>query len=235
LGCYAAIKALKQAKFIADSDPEACVLIICAELCSLHFTPSVLDEDIVANLLFSDGAAATFVCGNKSKLIANKLVLNIDAIGTSYIPNTLELMTWNISSTAFKMYLNRNIVNAIKDNIYPVVSNFLNDEKPDYWAIHPGGVRIVQAVKESLNLTQSDIDASLHVLQQYGNMSSPTILFVLKQIFEKLQIANERASKKIFCCAFGPGLSVEMIGFSSVNKMNQDELNHSKLRHAIES
>ena len=114
LGCYAAIKALKQAKYIAEARPDACILIICAELCSLHFSPSLSDEDIIANLLFADGAAATFVCGNDNIHSRNNVVLNIDEVGTSYIPNTLDLMTWDISSSAFRMYLNKQIVNSIK-------------------------------------------------------------------------------------------------------------------------
>ena len=235
LGCYAAIKALKHAKYIADANPNACILIISAELCSLHFLPSISDEDIVANLLFADGAAATIVCGNKNKHIENKITLKIDEIGSSYIPDTLDLMTWNISSLAFKMYLNKNIVNAIKDNIYPVVTNFLDGNKPDYWAIHPGGVRIVEAVKDSLSLTENDIEDSMSVLKNYGNMSSPTILFVLKKILNKIKFDNHRENKKIFSCAFGPGLSVEMISLSSVNITHTKKLNVAKKNHVIES
>ncbi len=235
LGCYAAIKALKHAKYIADANPNACILIISAELCSLHFLPSLSDEDIVANLLFADGAAATIVCGNKNKHIEKKITLKIDEIGSSYIPDTLDLMTWNISSLAFKMYLNKNIVNAIKDNIYPVVTNFLDGNKPDYWAIHPGGVRIVEAVKDSLSLTENDIEDSMSVLKNYGNMSSPTILFVLKKIFNKIKFDNHRENKKIFSCAFGPGLSVEMISLSSVNITHTKKLNVAKKNHVIES
>ena len=231
LGCYAALKALKHAKYIADANPNACILIISAELCSLHFSPSLSDEDIVANLLFADGAAATFVCGNANKNIENKIALKIDEIGSSYIPNTMDLMTWNISSSAFRMYLNKNIVSAIKHNIHPVVSEFLLGNKPDYWAIHPGGVRIVQAVKESLNLNESDVEDSLNVLQHYGNMSSPTILFVLKKILNKIKFADYVENKKIFSCAFGPGLSIEMISFSSVYTPHPGKLNDMRNNH----
>ena len=235
LGCYAAIKALKHAKYIADANPDACILIICVELCSLHFLPSVSDEDIVANLLFADGAAATFVCGNKNKHIEDNIILKIDEIGSSYIPNTLELMTWNISSSAFRMHLNKNIVNEIKDNIYPVVTNFLKGNKPSYWAIHPGGVRIVEVVKDSLSLNENDIEDSMSVLQQHGNMSSPTILFVLKKILNKIKFAEHIENKNIFSCAFGPGLSVEMISLTAVNTSHSNRLYNIKKSHAIES
>jgi predicted naringenin-chalcone synthase len=217
LGCYAAIKALKYANYIAQSDPNACVLIVSAELCSLHFYPSSSDEDIIANLLFADGAAAVMVCGNKSKHQHGKVALNIDAIGSAYLPDTLDLMTWNITSSAFRMYLSKYLVKAIKDNIEPVVSNFLSENPgaTDYWAIHPGGVGIVQAVKESLHLTDRNVADSLSVLQHYGNMSSPTILFILKRILNKLREAPQPADKKVFACAFGPGLNIEMIYLSS--------------------
>lgn len=236
LGCYAAIKALKQAHYIAQANPDACILIVSAELCSLHFYPSDTDEDIIANLLFADGAAAVIVCGNESKHIKNKVVLNIDAIGSAYIPNTLDLMTWNISSSAFRMYLSKNIVKAIKDNIQPVVTDFLNENisETDYWAIHPGGVKIVEAVKESLHLNESSVDDSMSVLQQYGNMSSPTILFILKRILNKIKNAEHIENKKIFTCAFGPGLSIEMISLSSVDTTNINKPKYSTENYAIQ-
>jgi len=235
LGCYAALKALKQANYIAEADPNACVLIICAELCSLHFYPSDVYEDIIANLLFADGAAATIVCGKDNKHIKNKVALSIDAIGSAYIPNTLGLMTWDVTSTAFRMYLSKHIVNAIKENIQPVLTNFLKNTKSetDYWAIHPGGVRIVEAVRDKLGLSESNIADSMNILQNYGNMSSPTILFILNDIFIKIKKSEQPLNKKIVSCAFGPGISIEMIRLSSVDTnliTSQTIIKH----HAIE-
>lgn len=217
LGCYAALKALKQAKYIADANSDSCILIVCAELCSLHFEPSCTNEAILANLLFADGAAATLVCGSSSKYANYKGALKIDEIGASYINNSLDLMTWNISSQAFKMYLHKNIVSSIKDNICSAVADFIEGTRPDYWAIHPGGVSIVQAVKYSLDLSDKEVEDSLNTLKDYGNMSSPTILFVLKRIIDKLKSNEHSDTKKIFTCAFGPGLSIEMINFSTIN------------------
>lgn len=236
LGCYAAVKSLKHAHYIAQADPGACILIVCAELCSLHFYPSASDEDVVANLLFADGAAAVIVCGNESKHIKNKVVLNIDSIGSACIPNTLDLMTWNISSSAFRMYLNKNIVKAIKENIAPVVNNFLNESasQTDYWAIHPGGIRIVQAVQESLCLHESNIADSVYVLQHYGNMSSPTILFVLSRILNKIKNSEQTEDKKIVACAFGPGLSIEMISFTSIDMTHRNRSKNWKPSYALQ-
>lgn len=233
LGCYAALKALKHAHYIAKANPDACILIVSAELCSLHFYPSISDEDIIANLLFADGAAALMVCGNECEHIKDKVVLNIDTIGSAYIPNTLDLMTWNISSSAFRMYLSKQIVNAIKENIKPVVDDFLGENGTDFWAIHPGGARIVQAVKDSLGLSKENVEDSIYTLQQYGNMSSPTILFILKRILDKIKNAGHIENKKIVACAFGPGLSIEMVQCTSVYTSHPHKVKHCFEHHAI--
>ncbi|MBA2612557.1 MAG: type III polyketide synthase [Bacteroidetes bacterium] len=235
LGCYAALKALKYAHHIATSDPDACILIVSAELCSLHFYPSDLDEDIIANLLFADGAAAVLMCGDKNKHIENNIVLQIDDIGSAFIPNTAELMTWGITSSAFKMFLSPDVVGAIKENIQHVVTNFLGDNMPqtDLWAIHPGGVKIVEAVQQSLNLTDNNVSDSMSVLKQYGNMSSPTILFILCSMLNKIK-ANKIENKKIFACAFGPGLNVELLSLSSFNPNDHYIFQHSVKKHAVQ-
>jgi predicted naringenin-chalcone synthase len=213
------LKALKQAHYIAQSNPNACILIVSVELCSLHFYPSDVNEDIIANLLFADGAAAVIVCGNKNEHVKNKVVLQIDDAGSAFIPNTAGLMTWDITSSAFRMYLSSKVVGAIKENIHNAVTNFLGNEisETDYWAIHPGGVKIVEAVQESLNLNGSNVADSMSIMRQYGNMSSPTILFILNSIFKKINNTEHTQSKKIFSCAFGPGLNIEMVSLSSVD------------------
>lgn len=236
LGCYAALKALKQAHYIAQSNPNACILIVSAELCSLHFYPSDVNEDIIANLLFADGAAAVIVCGNKNEHVKNKVVLQIDDIGSASVSNTAGLMKWDISSTAFRMHLSSKVVGAIKENIHDVVTNFLGNEmlETDYWAIHPGGVKIVEGVQESLNLNESNVADSMSIMQQYGNMSSPTILFILNSIFNKIKNAELTESKKIFSCAFGPGLNIEMVSLSSVNTNHLKKVNPNIQNHVVE-
>lgn len=225
LGCYAAIKALKQAHYIAQAEPNACVLIVCAELCSLHFFPSDVDEDMVANLLFADGASAAIVCGDKNKHLKNKTVLNLEDLGSAYIPNTFDLMTWNVSPSHFKMHLSKNIASTIKENILPVVTDFLKSHinEIDFWAIHPGGVKIVEAVRDKLNLNEANVEDSMNVLKNYGNMSSPTILFILSSIFDKIKNDPDEEVKNIFTCAFGPGINIEMLRFSSVNTDLKDK------------
>jgi len=236
LGCYAAIKALKHANYIAEANPKACILIVSAELCSLHFIPSIADEDLVANLLFSDGAAATIVCGNENPHIQNKIVLNIDTTGSASIPHTTDLMTWDISSSAFRMFLSKYLVQAIKENIHRVISSFAtkNISHTDYWAIHPGGVRILEGVKESLQLLELHIEDSREVLKQYGNMSSPTILFILSRIFQKIRHGDYTLDKNIVVCGFGPGVTVEMMQLQSVKYIAPHSSKQKVTAHAVQ-
>ena len=219
LGCYAALKAIQQANHIATANPNACILIVCAELSSLHFNTSTSMEDIIANLLFSDGAAALLVCGNKSPIHANRPCYQIDNIGGVSIPGTLDQMKWSVTATSFRMYLSREIVSSLRTNIKSAIDDFLDGEESDfdYWAIHPGGIRIVEAVQDALQLSDEKINDSLAVLRNYGNMSSPTILFIIKNIFTKIGMSR-KATNKIFSCAFGPGLNVEMMQLSPLIK-----------------
>lgn len=219
LGCYAAIKALKHAHYIANSDPNACVLLVSAELCTLHFLPSVVDEDVIASLLFADGAAASIICGDQSPHLKGKKVLKIDSIGSACIPVSSDLMTWDLGSAAFKMYLSRELVTTISEHITQVVDDFLGEDRSqiDYWAIHPGGIRIVEAVKEKLCLSDLNVADSMEVLRAYGNMSSPTILFILERMLTNIRKTGSEDDQSVFACAFGPGLTVEMMQFSSKN------------------
>jgi alpha-pyrone synthase len=214
LGCYAALKALKQARYITQAYPQASVLIVSAELCSLHFFPSMADEDVVANLLFADGAAAVLVCGKENKHVQNKVLLSIDETGTTCIPDSAKLMTWEMTSHAFRMFLSKQIVQVIRENIEPVMKEFLGEEEAAHsvWAIHPGGIKIVEAIQDKLGLSPQQVEDSLHVLAHQGNMSSPTILFILERIFQKLK--SNPSPQKIVSCAFGPGITVELIRFS---------------------
>lgn len=236
LGCYAAIKAIKHANYIAKANPASCILIVCTELCSLHFNPSTSDEDILSNLLFADGAAALLIVGKENKLATTTTALNITATSSAYIPNTQDLMSWNISSNAFNMFLSKHIVDAIHNNIYNPVNTFLNQasSNPNYWAIHPGGVRIVEAVKKSLGLSDDDVKYSLDVLENYGNMSSPTILFILKKILDEVNEDKQSDNKNIFACAFGPGLNIEMINLTVIKTDINSKNKNTSSNYAIQ-
>jgi alpha-pyrone synthase len=214
MGCYAGLKALKHANFIANSEPNACVLIISAELCSLHFHPSQDNEDVISNLLFGDGAAAVLVCGEKFPELSKRKTLSIDSVGSGFVPESTDLMSWNISSTAFKMHLSTKVVDALREYVKGTIENYIpNTDSIEHWAIHPGGIKIIEAVKDAYDLKPEQIEDSMHVLREYGNMSSCSVLFILQRILNKSVLGD-----KSFSIAFGPGITVEMISLTTTEQ-----------------
>jgi predicted naringenin-chalcone synthase len=215
LGCYASFKAIKAANNICLADPNATVLVISVELCSLHFYPSAVGEDIIANLLFADGAAAALICGDKVSS-PNKQVLAIAKTGSAFIPDTEHLMTWDISSSAFRMYLSGDVVKSIKNDIENALKIFLKTDEItfDLWAVHPGGIKIVEAVQAALNLPLEKVQTSIDILRDFGNMSSATILFILEKLMT--EIRTQKEDKSLLSVGFGPGLNVEMITYKSI-------------------
>lgn len=208
MGCYAAIHALKQADAICRADEHARVLIVCTELCTLHFQEEYSMDHITSSLLFADGAAAVMVTGNAGEgkgLGLSQFYSEIALTGE-------EHMTWELSGKGFLMHLSTLIPLLVKENMQPLFERALaaaEMEREDItrWAIHPGGKKILCNVQHSLGLSEAQLAPSWHVLKNYGNMSSPTILFVLKEIMDKLNGTQE----KVFAAAFGPGLTMETL------------------------
>ena len=211
MGCYAAIHALKLADVICKSDPKANVLIVCVELCTLHFQKKYTPDNISSGILFSDGAAAILVSGNK-----DMSGMGIDHFYSSVSFKSKQEMVWELSSTGFLLTLSGYIPELIEEDFNSIVNECLQETnlgKDDisHWCIHPGGKKILEAVHKSLAFTNGQLQHCYDVLNNYGNMSSPTILFVLKRIQQEL---NDRKSDgdqsgKIFGAAFGPGLTIE--------------------------
>ena len=206
MGCNAAILALKQAKSICDSASNAKVLIVCVELCTIHFQNNQTDDDILANTLFGDGAAACIVSSLPNKNAEINLKLN--SFNSLIIPKGYHDMAWQLSSKGFIMNLTSYISELINGNMVDFLKNIqLEKQQIDYWAIHPGGKKIVDDFAITMHLEKKDLQASYDVLQQFGNMSSPTILFVLKTLVES--ISNPIANQTIFVASFGPGITLE--------------------------
>jgi alpha-pyrone synthase len=214
LGCNAAIIALKQAHDICHSQENARVLIVCTELCTLHFQNIYTDDYLLSNVLFGDGSAAVLVGSNAA---GGPLSINakITDFNSFCIPDSRNEMAWQLSETGFIMNLTSYVADLIKANIKQMLSNInLDTNAVDYWAIHPGGKKIVENFGAALNLLPTQLNESYEILNSYGNMSSPTVLFVLKKVFDSIDITTEKFSvarkpKKIFAAAFGPGLTVE--------------------------
>jgi predicted naringenin-chalcone synthase len=203
MGCYAAIHALKMADYICKSNSNAKVLVVCVELCTLHFQKTQDKDNIAANLLFADGAAAVLIQS------INKNGLKIEGFSSELALEGKADMAWHLSSKGFLMTLSAYIPQLIEKGFEPLVNKALQKlqlqkSNIDYWAIHPGGRKILEVIQQDLKLNNKQIEDSFHVLSQYGNMSSPTVLFVLKEIIQKI-----KPEERIFSAAFGPGLTIE--------------------------
>jgi predicted naringenin-chalcone synthase len=213
MGCYAAFPALRQATTICRADPEAVVLVVSAELCSLHVRVTDDPDTILGASLFGDGAAAAVVTGRD--LPSSHPVLRLDHFETVLTPVGEEAMAWNIGDNGFEMVLGTYVPHIIDEHITDALSSLLARDpsvvgRPydeiEHWAIHPGGRSIVDKVEARLGLRPEQVTASRETLRDYGNMSSATVLFVLKHILEQPHTGSE---ERICGMAFGPGLTVE--------------------------
>ena len=219
MGCYAAFNALRVADSFCQSNPDARVLIVCAELCTLHFQVKDSLEDVVVNSLFSDGAAAAVLSSREASEARGRLAY-IDG-GSHLDDDSMEDMTWAIGDTGFKMGLSSRVPDVVGENLPDYVDNLLSphgltQDDLDFWAIHPGGRRIVEGARETLGLSEAQVADSLAILRQYGNMSSPTILFVLKRILDRRAEGDGAPPEHGVAMAFGPGLTIEGALFQRV-------------------
>ncbi len=215
MGCYAAIHAMKMGDAICSADKDAKVLIVCTELCTLHFQREPSFDNFASSLLFADGAAAILMVADETAGPGVKL----GKFYSEIIPKGKKDMSWELSSTGFLMTLSGYVPDIIEEDINGMVERALDKNGLDQsditdWCIHPGGKRILEAVEHSLEINSTALAPSYNVLKQYGNMSSPTILFVLKEILQKISFEQEH---KIMGIAFGPGLTLETFTAESVS------------------
>jgi predicted naringenin-chalcone synthase len=207
MGCYAAIHGLKQADAIARSEPDAKVLVVSVELCTLHFQDENKQDYITSNLLFADGAACFQVNSKAGKW-------KIDSFYSKLYLEAENSMAWHIDSKGFLMKLDAEVPDMIFRNIKGFVEAAIQkcgdlDIRNISWLIHPGGRKILEATARALSLKNEDLAASFGVLKNYGNMSSATLIFILKEMFESDQ-------KHLFMAGFGPGITMESAMLSRV-------------------
>lgn len=205
MGCYAAIHALKMADAICSQEKNAKVIIVCTELCTLHFQKEPTLDNITSSLLFGDGSAAVLVSNDD-----DKKGLRLDNFYSEVITKGKKDMSWELSSSGFLMTLSGYIPELLEEDFSPLVSRALEKagmkkNEINHWCIHPGGKRILDAIYRSLEFNNGELDHSHETLKEIGNISSATILFVLKKIME----TNSHPDQKIFGAAFGPGLTME--------------------------
>lgn len=204
MGCYAAINAIKLARHIVRSEPHAKVLVLNLELCTLHLKSSGTLEEVLSFAIFADGCAASIVS-------AQPTGIEVQSFDSVVLPQTADLITWRIGDQGFDMHLSGKVPGAIASNLPPVMKNLLNgcpQRDIAHWAIHPGGRTILDAVKTAASLEEKQLTESREVLRKFGNMSSATIMFVLRDM-----LSNPESGQGL-AMAFGPGLTVESMRFS---------------------
>ncbi len=205
MGCHGAINGLRTALAFAHRDASATILICCVELCSLHYQYGWHPEQIVSNALFADGAAAVVAQPGRQR---QKQHWQVADCGSFVIPQSGQAMTWRIGDQAFGMTLSPTLPELIDAHLRVWLADWLaqnhlqmNDIKS--WAIHPGGPRIIGAVGRSLALNDQALAVSRAVLREHGNMSSPTVLFILQELQAR------GAETPCVALAFGPGVVAE--------------------------
>jgi len=205
MGCFGAFKGLAIAKSLALENPKHRVLVVCTELCSLHFQHNLNVEMLVANSLFADGAAA-IVVGVEVR-DGEKPLLELHSQKSEALNDTRDLMTWEVGDCGYFMRLSPTIPFQIKRCVSSFAQNLIGAEcslNECAWAAHPGGKAILEAIAEGCQIENVKLSASWEVLYNYGNMSSPTFLFVLKEVLK-----TTCSKKWVIGLGFGPGLSIE--------------------------
>ncbi len=207
MGCYAAVNALRLARHIVRSEPEARALVVNLELCSLHLAETRSLEQMLSFMVFADGCAASVVS-------ADPRGLALDRFRSVLVPETRELIRWNIGDQGFDMVLSGKVPGAVSRGLEASAAAILDGALPaavDHWAVHPGGRSVLSAVESGLGLGPEALAVSRAVLNAYGNMSSATVMFVLEQI---LRTAN--AGERGCAMSFGPGVTAETFLFHKV-------------------
>ncbi|GAA1976085.1 type III polyketide synthase [Microbacterium pumilum] len=203
MGCAAALPGLRAAARICAAQPDAVVLVAAAELCTLHIRSSDDPQQVVAASVFADGAAAAVV---SAKPRGGSPRLELDRFGTALTSEGESEMVWTIGDEGFDMVLTAEVPRIIGREIREAVGSFLGADTPDVWAVHPGGRSILDRVETGLDLDPAALEASRSVLRNQGNMSSATILFILRDLLHDDALP---LGAQIAALAFGPGLTVE--------------------------
>jgi predicted naringenin-chalcone synthase len=207
MGCHGALNGLRVAAAFAGADASVRVLLCAVELCSVHYHYGWDPQKMVANVLFADGAAAAVGCAAAA---APAGTWRVAATGCCLLPDSERAMTWTIGGNGFEMTLSRGVPRLIHAHLRPWLEGWLGRQglavaDVASWVVHPGGPAILDAAEEALGLPRRALEESRAVLAEYGNMSSPTVLFIL----DRLRAAGARPPCVLL--GFGPGLVAEAV------------------------
>lgn len=210
-GCSAGLKAIQVARDLTQGAPGAQVLVVCVELCTLHFQPEMERGALFAASFFGDGASAC-VIGQPG--LGQENYLELDTGYSVLIPDTTEDMTWLVGNYGFNLYLSPRIPKLLGTYLKDELEQLLKgSELPELWAIHPGGRGIVDSVQELLKLREDQTQYSREILRTVGNLSSNTILYVLNAMRNDLKLKKQGSTEGV-AMAFGPGLTAELMRFT---------------------
>ncbi len=206
MGCHGAINGLRAARGLAAADPEARILVCAVELCSLHFKSQWDPERMLGNALFADGAAALVVAPGTD---GDQAICQLRDTGSCLLEDSREAITWRIGNSGFDMSLSNRVPDLIGDQLKPWLASWLDRrghslESITSWAVHPGGPRILASVEETLGFEPAVLATSRAVLNELGNMSSPTVLFILERFL------RQPNPQPCLMLGFGPGLVAEV-------------------------
>ncbi|MET3577401.1 putative naringenin-chalcone synthase [Mesorhizobium robiniae] len=207
MGCYAAINGLKLARHIVRSDPQAKVLLVNIELCTLHLRETTELEKLLSFCLWGDGCAAALVT-------AEPPGIELDSFHCVVAHEKRDLMSWSIGDHGFDMVLSGQVPAAIHEALRTNRDAILGGRTTEaigLWAVHPGGRSVLDAVERALKLAPAALEPSREMLRRYGNMSSATVMFVMKEMLKALP--------GLLGCgmSFGPGLTAETMLFRTVS------------------
>lgn len=203
LGCAAAFPALRTAHRICASDPDAVVLVVCGELCTIHIAPSSETDQILASAVFADGAGAAVVAAEPRP---DRPSFAFEGFATALTSEGSESMRWSIGDHGFEMVLTPEVPRVIEREVGAVLAPTLAAGPIDRWIVHPGGRSILDRFESAMGLDPTTLDDSRAILRDYGNMSSATVLFILKRVLESPDLVD---GDRVLGVAFGPGLTVE--------------------------
>jgi len=213
LGCAGGAAGMSRAYEYCLAFPEANVLVLSVELCSLTFQKDDYSKsNLVGVSLFSDGIACALVTGDCSLIKVKKATPTIIATTSKLMPNSENIMGWDVKNSGLYVVFSKSIPAIITNWLGPVVHEFLENQgltKDDitHFVAHPGGKKVLEAYENALGFDQTKTAISRQVLRENGNMSSPTILYVLEQFMEREPVAGDYG----LMAALGPGFCSELL------------------------
>lgn len=217
MGCHAMVNGLRVAQAICQADGNAVALVSSVELCSIHQQYSEDPEQIVANSLFSDGSASAIVVPYRQALAMPQVDPSWRMVSSLSlkVPDSADLMTWKIGDHGFQMTLSSQVPKRIEEELRLPLETWLgilgvSTKEIKQWVVHPGGPRILDAVEGAIGLGSESLSASRETLANYGNMSSPTIVFIMEEILRRCESESSSRERGLWLLlGFGPGLHAE--------------------------